>query len=88
MDEAARSVSKKLGKTFKKYGRLTIPNKLLKNAKRREAVLILDETRYVFEADKYGRVYIPPEIRERMANMQMVEMGLTDSEILIKFRRF
>ena len=88
MEEKTGSVSKKLGKTFKKYGRITIPNKLLKSAKRREAVLILDEMRYVFEADRYGRVYIPPEIRERMSNMQIVEMGLTDSEILIKFRRF
>jgi len=83
-----RSIARKISRTLKTYGRFTIPNKLLKLAKRREVVVLLDDMRYVFETDKYGRIYLPPELRERIANMVSVEIGLEDSELLMRFRRF
>jgi len=81
-------VFKKIGKTFRQYGRITIPQKLLKKAKRREITLVLEDMRYVFEADRYGRVYLPPEIRQRVENMQVVELQVANSELLMKFKRF
>ncbi len=82
------SVVRRVGRTLKTYGRLTIPQRLLKRAQRREVVLVIDEMRYVFETDRYGRIYIPPEIRERLANMTSVEIGLSNGELMLRFRRF
>jgi bifunctional DNA-binding transcriptional regulator/antitoxin component of YhaV-PrlF toxin-antitoxin module len=81
-------MQRRLSRTLKSYGRITIPNKLLKQAKKREVYLLLDNIRYVFEPDKYGRVYIPPEIREKVGNMSSYEVLLTDGELQLRFRRF
>jgi DNA-binding transcriptional regulator/RsmH inhibitor MraZ len=83
-----KTMQRRLSRTLKSYGRITIPNKLLKQAKKREVYLLLDNIRYVFEPDKYGRVYIPPEIREKVGNMSSYEVLLTDGELQLRFRRF
>ena len=84
----AESITKKIGKTFKQYGRVTIPQKLLKQTKKREVTVVLEDMRYVFEADKYGRIYLPPEIRQRVGDMQIIEMETTNDTLLLKFKRF
>ncbi|HID04842.1 MAG TPA: hypothetical protein EYH45_02105 [Candidatus Caldiarchaeum subterraneum] len=84
----AVSVTKKIGKTFKQYGRVTIPQKMLKHSKRREVTVVLEDMRYVFEADKYGRIYLPPEIRQRVEDMQVIEVATSDGNVLVKFKRF
>jgi len=81
-------MQRRLSRTLKSYGRITIPNKLLKQAKRREVSLVLGDLKYVFEPDKYGRVYIPPEIREKLGSMSSYEVVLSDGELQLRFRRF
>ncbi|MEM2238455.1 MAG: ubiquitin-like small modifier protein 1 [Candidatus Caldarchaeum sp.] len=82
------SVTRRLGRTMKEHGRITVPVKLLKKAKKKEVALIIDDVKYVFEPDKYGRIYIPPTLRDKLANMSAFEFSLVDGELLLKFRRF
>ncbi|MEM0443234.1 MAG: ubiquitin-like small modifier protein 1 [Candidatus Caldarchaeum sp.] len=82
------SISRKLGRTVREHGRITVPMKLLKKAKKREVSLVLEDVKYVFEADKYGRIYLPPVLRERLANMAAFEITLVNGELFLKFRRF
>jgi bifunctional DNA-binding transcriptional regulator/antitoxin component of YhaV-PrlF toxin-antitoxin module len=81
-------MQRKLSRTLKNYGRITIPNKLLKQAKKREVFMVLEDMKYVFEPDKYGRVYIPPELREKLGGMSAYEVVLADGELQLRFRRF
>ena len=83
-----KTMQRRLSRTLKSYGRITIPNKLLKQAKRREVSVVLGDLKYVFEPDKYGRVYIPPEIREKLGSMSSYEVVLSDGELQLRFRRF
>jgi len=82
------TVSRKLGRTVKEHGRITIPTKLLKKARKREAAMIIDDVKYVFEPDKYGRIYLPPTLREKLENMTSYEISLVNNELYLKFRRF
>jgi len=81
-------VEKRMRRTLKAYGRFTIPEKLLRQAKRREVTVVLDDMRYVFETDKYGRIYLPPELRVKIAYMASVTIGLEDGDVVMRFRRF
>jgi MoaD family protein len=82
------SVSRKLGRTVKEHGRITIPMKLLKKARKREVAMVVEDVKYVFEPDKYGRIYLPPAIREKLENMASFEISLVNNELYLKFRRF
>ncbi|MDW7978896.1 MAG: ubiquitin-like small modifier protein 1 [Candidatus Caldarchaeum sp.] len=84
----AVSISRKLGRTVREHGRITVPMKLIKKAKKREISLVIDDVKYVFEPDKYGRIYLPPVLRERLANMTAFEISLVNGELFLKFRRF
>ncbi len=82
------SVTRRLGRTVKEHGRITVPIKLLKKARKKEVALVIDDVKYIFEPDKYGRIYLPPSLRERLLNMTSFEFSLIDGELFLKFRRF
>ncbi|MEM1946131.1 MAG: ubiquitin-like small modifier protein 1 [Candidatus Caldarchaeum sp.] len=82
------SITRKLGRTVKEHGRITVPIKLLKKARKKEVTLVIEDVKYVFEPDRYGRIYIPPTLRDKLTNMSAFEFSLVDGELLLKFRRF
>lgn len=82
------AVVRKLGRTVKQHGRITVPAKLLKKAKKREVAVLMEDVKYVFEPDKYRRIYLPPPLRDKILNMNSFEFSLADGELTLKFRRF
>ncbi|MEM0440891.1 MAG: MoaD family protein [Candidatus Caldarchaeum sp.] len=82
------AVARKLGRTVKQHGRITVPARLLKKAKKREVALVIEDVKYLFEPDKYRRIYLPPALREKILNMSSFEFSLVDGELTLKFRRF
>jgi MoaD family protein len=85
---APAAISKKLGRTVKQHGRITVPAKLLKKAKKNEVTVIIDDVKYLFEPDRYNRIYLPPALREKIAHLSSFEFTLSDGELILRFRRF
>ncbi|MCS7136828.1 MAG: MoaD family protein [Candidatus Caldarchaeum sp.] len=88
MSVAQPAVARRVGRTVKQHGRITVPAKLLKKAKKREVAIVIEDVKYLFEPDKYRRIYLPPPLREKIANMSSFEFSLTDGELTLRFRRF
>ncbi|MCS7133209.1 MAG: ubiquitin-like small modifier protein 1 [Candidatus Caldarchaeum sp.] len=88
MSMAQPAVARKIGRTVKQHGRITVPAKLLKRAKKREVAIIIEDVKYLFEPDKYRRIYLPPPLREKITNMNSFEFYLAEGELTLRFRRF
>jgi len=75
-----------IDKNVRKYWRVKVPKKIAEGAV--EAVIELGGERWVVPIDRYGRVYVPSQLRENVGKHKTITLRREGKQVVLRPRPF
>jgi hypothetical protein len=75
-----------IDRNVRKYWRVKVPKKMVEGAV--EAVIELGGERWVVSIDRYGRVYVPSQLRENIGKHKSITLRREGKQVVLKPRPF
>jgi hypothetical protein len=86
VDAQAASEVVQIDRTMRKYWRVKVPKKMAEGAV--EAVIELGGERWVVPIDRYGRVYVPSQLRENVGKHKSITLRREGKQVVLRPRPF
>ncbi|MDJ0273853.1 MAG: hypothetical protein QXO17_07120 [Nitrososphaerota archaeon] len=75
-----------IDKNVRKYWRVKVPKRIAEGAV--EAVIELGGERWVVPIDRYGRVYVPSQLRENVGKHKTITLRREGKQVVLRPRPF
>jgi hypothetical protein len=86
MESEGTSEVIQIDRNVRKYWRVKVPKKIMEGAV--EAVIELGGERWVVPIDKYGRVYVPSQLRENVGKLKSITLRREGKQVVLRPRPF
>jgi hypothetical protein len=86
MESQGTSEVIQIDRNVRKYWRVKVPKKIMEGAV--EAVIELGGERWVVPIDKYGRVYVPSQLRENVGKLKSITLRREGKQVVLRPRPF
>ncbi len=86
MESQENSEVLQIDKNMRKYWRVKVPKKMAEGAV--EAVIELGGERWVVPIDRYGRVYVPSQLRENIGKHKSITVRREGKKVVLRPRPF
>jgi len=86
VDAQAASEVVQIDRTMRKYWRVKVPKKMAEGAV--EAVIELGGERWVVPIDRYGRVYVPSQLRDNIGRHKSITLRREGKQVVLRPRPF